>query len=99
MDRKQDASILNPAFESLGLIFRDSESHQCTSNPAHRASHASSSKSCHDRAGGYERSQAGNRQCADTKQPSQRSAQNHSCSGPRRGSFGRLGSLLVGKIS
>src|ERR1700688_2664818 len=98
MHGKQNTAFFYASFISLGFVFRDAHSDERACKAADNSARTRARKSCHDRAGGDERTEAWNRQRSDADKPAQSPANHRSGSCSGGGPFGGLGGLFVSKI-
>src|ERR1017187_9735464 len=98
MYRQQNTAPFDSAFVPLGLILRDAHTDECADQSADRAANSQAGQGSHNRAGRNERTEARNRQCADTDQQSQGAAHYPPGSHASGRSLGRLRVLLMSEL-
>src|SRR6185369_10122455 len=75
VNRKKDAAALDPAFVSFGFIFRNAHADQRADDAAYRAADAHTRKGRNNWTCGNKGTDAGDREGADSSQPSYRPAE------------------------
>src|ERR1022692_3387914 len=98
MYRQQNTALFDSAFVPLGLILRHAHTDECADQSADRAANSQAGQGSHNRAGRNERTEARNRQCADTDQQSQGAAHYAPGSHASGRSLGRLRVLLMSEL-
>src|ERR1039457_1323018 len=101
-DNKQNQQTTPPpvarSFIPLVLILRHAHTDECADQSADRAANSQAGQGSHNRTGRNERTEARNRQCADTDQQSQGAAHYAPGSHASRSALGRLRALLMSDL-
>ena len=90
MHRNEDVSSLNPALVTFGLILRNAHPDEGPSDSSNCTANRRTTKGGNDRSGCDERADAGNRESANSNQPSQGSADCTACRNTRNCALGGL---------
>src|SRR5262249_8418584 len=98
MDREQDAAIPHHAFIALGFVFGHAHAYKSANDSADYSGAASPGQSGHEWARRNERSESWDRQCSDTGEQSERTADDHTGSCTSSCALGCLGAFFMHKI-